>query len=229
MNVSDPDPAARHQAGLTALDRYQAREKLEHRVYERTHDLQQANLVLQAEIEERQRSEKLQRAFYRITELSVAAGSLERFYADVHSIVGELLYARNFYIALLSADGTHIAFPYSVDERDRNRGTRVLAKGLTEYVLSTGAPLLADRATIAELEAEGKVRSLGTHAHCWLGVPLTRDDAVIGAIVVQSYTADVAFARRDQDLRTFVALHIASALARTTTRLSGVSPRRASR
>jgi len=199
---------------LTALDRYRAREQLERRVYERTHDLQQANLVLQAEIEERQRSEKLQRAFYRITELSVAAGSLERFYADVHSIVGELLYARNFYIALLSADGSHIEFPYSVDERDRYRGTRRLAKGLTEYVLSTGTALLADRATIADLEAEGKVRSLGTHAHCWLGVPLTRDDAVIGTIVVQSYTAEIAFARRDQQLLTFVAHHIDAALAR---------------
>src|SRR5690606_2412476 len=96
---------------LTALDRRQAREQLERRVHERTYELQQANLVLQAEIIERQRAEKLQRALYRITALSVTAGSLERFYADVHSIVGELLYARNFYIALLSADGEQIEFP----------------------------------------------------------------------------------------------------------------------
>src|SRR3546814_3226743 len=85
---------------------------LERRVDERTRELQQANMVLQAEIIERQRAEKLQRALYSITEKSVTAGSLERFYADVHSIVGELLYARNFYIALLSSDGEHIEFPY---------------------------------------------------------------------------------------------------------------------
>ncbi|HVI58403.1 MAG TPA: EAL domain-containing protein [Luteimonas sp.] len=199
---------------LTALDRRQAREQLERRVDERTRELQQANMVLQAEIIERQRAEKLQRALYRITEMSVTAGSLERFYADVHSIVGELLYARNFYIALLSPDGEHIEFPYSVDERDRHREARHLAKGLTEYVLSTGTPLLADRASIAELEAADVVRSFGPLAHCWLGVPLRREDMVIGVIVVQSYTPEVSFGPRDQELLTFVAHHIDAALAR---------------
>src|SRR5690606_4395754 len=152
---------------LTALDRRQAREQLERRVHERTSELQQANLVLQAEIIERQRAEKLQSALYRITALSVTAGSLERFYAVVHSIVGELLYARNFYIALLTPDGNHIEFPYSVDERDLARESRQLANGLTEYVLSSGMPLLADRDTIAALESTGAVRSFGPLAHYW--------------------------------------------------------------
>src|SRR3546814_12431036 len=96
-------------------------------------------MVLQAEIIERQRAEKLQRALYSITEKSVTAGSLERFYADVHSIVGELLYARNFYIALLSSDGEHIEFPYSVAERDLSRESRPLPHRLTASVLSPAA------------------------------------------------------------------------------------------
>jgi len=199
---------------LTALDRRQAREQLERRVHERTYELQQANMVLQAEIIERQRAEKLQRALYRITALSVTAGSLERFYADVHSIVGELLYARNFYIALLSPDGGQIEFPYSVDERDLARESRHLARGLTEYVLSTGVALRADRATITELEDSGAVRSFGPLAHCWMGVPLKRDGTVVGVIVVQSYTPEISFEQRDQELLTFVAHHIDSALAR---------------
>lgn len=199
---------------LTALDRRQARDMLERRVDERTRELQQANMVLQAEIVERQRAEKLQKALFRITELSVNAGSLERFYADVHAIVDGLLYARNFYIALLSLDGEHIEFPYSVDERDRNRESRRLAKGLTEYVLETGDALLADRATIAELEATEAVRSFGPHAHCWLGVPLKRDNFVVGVIAVQSYTPEISFSERDQELLTFVAHHIDGALAR---------------
>src|SRR5690606_10647058 len=55
---------------MTALDRKHARVELERRVDERTLELQQANLVLQAEIVERQRAERLQRALYRITEMS---------------------------------------------------------------------------------------------------------------------------------------------------------------
>jgi diguanylate cyclase (GGDEF)-like protein len=199
---------------LTALDRKQAKVELERRVDERTLELQQANLVLQAEIIERQRAERLQRALYRITEMSVVAGSLERFYADVHGVVGELLFARNFYIALLTQDGDQIEFPYSVDERDAARVTRKMTKGLTEYVIVHGEPLLADRARIADLEAMGDVRSHGALAHSWLGVPLMRDSTVVGAIALQSYTAEIEFTARDQELLTFVAHHIGGGLAR---------------
>lgn len=199
---------------LTALDRKHAQVELERRVVERTTELQQANAVLHAEVLERQRAEKLQRALFSITERSMAGGSMEQFYADVHAIVGELLYARNFYVAMLSEDGARIEFPYSVDERDTKRSTRPRANGLTEYVLDRGEPLLATRARITELEAEGIVRSLGTLAHCWLGVPLLHDDRVVGVIALQSYTPEIAFTDRDEGLLTYVAHHIGGSLDR---------------
>ena len=199
---------------LTALDRYEAREQLEKRVQERTAELQQANHDLQAEVVERQRAQELQRALFRIAELSMTSETLERFYAEIHKVVGGLLYARNFYIAMLTIDGSMLEFPYSVDDRDQMRKPRRVANGLTEYVLRTGKPLLADRARIRRLESEGKVRSIGTLAHCWLGVPLLYDDKVVGVIAVQSYSPDVAFTTRDQELLTFVAYHIGSSLAR---------------
>lgn len=199
---------------LTALDRYQAREELERRVEERTYALQLSNRDLQAEIVERQRSERLQRALFRIAELSITSDTLERFYAQVHDVVGELLYARNFYIALLSEDGERLEFPYSIDERDEIRMPRQLAMGATEYVLSTGRPLLADRRCMDSLEAEGLLRVHGPPSHCWLGVPLFREEAVVGVIAVQSYSPAVGFGARDQELLTFVAHHIGIGLAR---------------
>ena len=199
---------------LTALERREARTQLEARVSERTSELQRANEVLQAEIHERQRSQRLQRALFRIAELSMTSDTLEAFYAEVHKVVGGLLYARNFYIAMLSEDGSMLTFPYSVDERDRERPPRQIGRGLTEYVLRMGHPLLADRSRIAGLEQGGKVRSFGTQAHCWLGVPLLHDDKVVGVVAVQSYSPDVMFTTRDQELLTFVAYHIGSGLAR---------------
>jgi diguanylate cyclase (GGDEF)-like protein len=198
----------------TALDRHQAREELELRVQQRTEALWQSNRDLQGEIIERQRAERLQRALFRIAELSITAETLERFYAQVHDVVGELLYARNFYIALLSADGGELEFPYSIDERDMKRVTRTRANGLTEYVIARGRPLLVDRARILDLEDEGVVRSMGALSHCWLGVPLRREDAVVGCIAVQSYSPAVMFSPRDQELLTFVAHHIGIGLVR---------------
>src|SRR5690606_37967091 len=59
-----------------------------------------------------------------------------------------------------------------------------------------------------------KVVSHGALAHCWLGVPLLHENRVVGVIAVQSYSPDVAFRIHDQDLLTFVALHIGRGLAR---------------
>ncbi len=199
---------------LTSLERKQAHAELERRVASRTLELQEANHDLQAQILERARAERLQAALYRISELSVAAGSLERFYADLHAIIGELLYARNFYIAMLSADGARIEFPYSVDERDTVRRPRERSNGLTEYVIASGQPLLVRREGILMLESCGEVRSRGSHAHCWLGVPLMRDGRPVGVIAVQSYDPDIAFATSDQELLVFVAQHIDGALDR---------------
>src|SRR5207342_3122679 len=98
-----------------------------------------------AEIVERQRSERLQRALFRIAELSITSESLERFYAEVHDVVGELLYARNFYIALLAGDGDELELPYSIDERDPTRPPPKFGMGVTYYVIKSGRALLADR------------------------------------------------------------------------------------
>ncbi|WAC64420.1 EAL domain-containing protein [Pseudoxanthomonas sp. SL93] len=199
---------------LTALDRKHAHVELEHRVEARTHELQRANRELQAEVMERKRAEKLQRALFRITDLAITSDSLERFYADVHVVVDELINARNFYIALVSDDGDMLQFPYSIDERDPMRKSRRMTNGLTEYVIATGKPLLADREVIHRLAEEGKLLQHGPPAFSWLGVPLFRGEDAVGAVVVQSYSTDVTFSAHDQSLLTFVAHHIGNGLDR---------------
>ena len=199
---------------LTALDRKHAHDDLERRIEERTRELQRANRELQGEILERKRAEKLQRALFRIAELAITSESLGRFYGDVHAVVDELIYARNFYIALLSDDGESLDFPYSIDERDPIRLSRKLTDGLTEHVLSTRQPLLADRSKLDELGMQGKVHEYGPHAYSWLGVPLYRDEEVVGVLAVQSYSPDVSFSPHDQNLLTFVAHNIGNGLTR---------------
>ncbi len=52
------------------------------------------------DISDRKRVEALSSALYRVAEKSSSAHNLQQFFAAVHSIIDELMYAKNFYIAL---------------------------------------------------------------------------------------------------------------------------------
>jgi len=196
---------------LTALERKRGQEELERRVRERTRELQR-------EIDERQRSEHLQAMLYRIAALSTMGIDSHEFYGLIHRAVGELLEARNFYIALLSADGRQLEFPYSVDDIDRHRPTRPLAQGLSEYVIRHGRPLLADAATVRELTAAGELApglaALGAPARLWLGVPLMTGGEAIGLVAVQSYRDEQVYDARDMEVLAFASHQIARTLER---------------
>jgi diguanylate cyclase (GGDEF)-like protein len=201
----------------TALERRQAHEELERRVATRTAALREANRVLRQQVLQRQRGERLQSALFRIAELANTSDSIENFYAAVHRVIGGLLYARNFYIALLSEDQTKLTFPYSVDEVDGSRQPRELGRGLTEFVLRNGKALLADRDEIDRLHNDHVLTQNGASSLHWLGVPLIWGERAMGVLAVQSYTPEHTYSARDQELLTFVSYHIANALQRKYT------------
>ena len=211
---------------LTALERKQSKDELEELVRERTMELAQANFGLQQEVLERQRAERLQAALFHIAQLATADLDESDFYARLHEVVGELLNAENFFIALLSDDRRILSFPYYVDAGVRRVVSREVGQGLSEYVLRTGVPLLGGRERINELARAGEIDAarIGRPAECWLGVPLRVEDEVIGLVVVQSYSVDVGYGPADQELLGFAAMQIASSIHR---RRSAVSLQRA--
>jgi len=192
---------------LTMLQRREAQENLERRVDERT-------LALQNEVTVRVRSERLQRALFRIAEVSQSSPTMDFFYSSVHKIVGKLLHAKNFYIATLSDDGLYLEFPYSVDEHDAINFRRAIGRGLTEYIIRTAKPACLNRSEIDELARAGEVTVTGTKSVSWMGVPLLIAGKVKGVIALQSYTDEHHYGQSDEELVSFVALHIANALER---------------
>nr|MDQ3038760.1 EAL domain-containing protein [Pseudomonadota bacterium] len=202
------------QQVLSALTRKQAHDQLEHEVHKRTHELARVNDELRKEAIERERSQGMQAALFRIAELASAHGSLDAFYAGVHSVMGGLVDARNFFIALLNEQGDTLEFPYFVDERDANLLPRYLTKGVSEYVMRTREPLLANAAQLRALVDAGEILVIGTPPHWWLGVPLLLDGRCLGVIVVQSYASERRYTLDDQEVLAFASYHIAAALER---------------
>src|SRR3989442_13840684 len=81
--------------------------------------------------------------------------------------------ANNFYIALYDPESDIISFPYFVDQYDSDFPPKRPGKGLTEYVLRTGAPLVVTPEGHRELEQRGYVGLIGAPPVDWVGVPLT--------------------------------------------------------
>ncbi|MFK3799472.1 MULTISPECIES: sensor domain-containing phosphodiesterase [unclassified Pseudomonas] len=206
---------ARHVA--MALDRILHRAHLEETVVRRTLELSRLNDALRNEVADRERAEHLQTALFQITELSSQQGDMADLFKRLHGIVGELLFALNFYIALFDDTTGEVTFPYYVDERltrrpDPRRGER----GFTEYVIRQRRPCLIDSAEARRLEGNGEITLQNdVNRSCsWLGIPLFDGDTVRGVLAVQSYSPHVSYSLRDQDLLTFVSRHIDTALSR---------------
>src|SRR5207237_755920 len=85
------------------------------------------------DVTEAKRAERIQLATYRISEAAHAPGTLQELFGAIHAIVGELMPAKNFYIALYDAASDLLTFPYYVDEYDSDFPSKRPGKGLTEY------------------------------------------------------------------------------------------------
>ena len=163
---------------------------------------------------ERKRAAALQETRARIAEAAERARDLDEFYAAVHALMGNLIDARNFYIALYDEDRKLLSFPYFVDEYDPTPAPKPLGRGLTEYVIRTGRPLLASPELFEDLVRRGEVEQIGAPSLDWIGVPLKSGARIFGALVVQSYSRAIRFGERETGLLTDVSQHIAAALAR---------------
>jgi PAS domain S-box-containing protein len=168
--------------------------------------------VLYRDIEESKQAQTLSSALYRIAERTSSATDLQGFYASIHNIVGELMNARNFYIALYDPATQLLSFPHFVDEVDDAPVPKPLGRGLTDYVLRTGEPLLASPEVFETLVRAGDVDLIGAPSVDWMGVPLRAGNVTFGVLVVQSYNHEVRFAERDKEILTFVSQQLASAI-----------------
>ena len=166
------------------------------------------------DVSERRRRELVQAAPYRVAEAANETDDFQQLLGKIHRIVGELMYARNFYIALLDAENDVVSFPYWADEEDPAPESRMSGRGLTEYVLRTGKALLATPEVYEELVRKGEVDTIGAPSLDWLGVPLLSGEHSIGAIVVQTYTTGVRYGEEEKRILSFVAGQVSMAVAR---------------
>ena len=165
-------------------------------------------------------AEQLQRALFAIADMSASDRDMPEMLRGLHRIIAELMYAENFYIALYDRACDSLRFIYYVDSVDtevpavdRDFPLAEFEQRLTGYLIRDGRALMG---TTDELrnQVSGPLSIFGADSIDWLGVPMTREGQVHGALVVQTYVDGVRFSDTDKALLGFVAEHVLTALER---------------
>lgn len=159
----------------------------------------------------------MQAALHKISEAAHSSPDLPSLFQRIHQIIGELLPARNFYVALYDEVTDLVSFPYFIDEFDAVPTPRPLAsdKGVTARVLRSGEPLLLVPEASRSQEAQAGTQYEGTDGIDWLGVPLKAARGTIGVLAVQTYSGEARYTEQDKDLLQFVSDQVADAVERT--------------
>lgn len=165
------------------------------------------------DISARKRAERLQTALFDIAAVSHAVDNMQQLCPRLHAIIGELMYAGSFSIALRAEGSERLNYVYWVDEVDA-QPPEARGHGLMAYVVRTATPLLADPQTLEDLVRAGEVASEGSPSVDWLGVPLEHGGACIGVLSVQSHSEQVRYTRADLDLLNLVSQQVAATIAR---------------
>jgi two-component system, cell cycle sensor histidine kinase and response regulator CckA len=173
-----------------------------------------AYYAIYRDISERKRAEALSSALYRIAEKASATQDLQQFFAAIHGIVDELMCARNFSIAIHDPESNLLSFPYFVDEHDSAPAPSKLGRGLVEYVLRTGEPLLCTPQQAQQMQQRKEIKLNAPTPLHWLGVPLKVNHHILGALILKSYSKNTHFRERDKDVLTLISQQLAAAVDR---------------
>lgn len=160
------------------------------------------------------KQERINKEILGILEASNTKGNLKELYEYIHSSVSRLMPAQNFYIALYDKEENMITFPYFVDQFDGYAPPKKGGRGLTEYVLRKGEPVLVNREKDNELMLKKEVEMVGTPSAIWLGVPLKIQNNTIGAVVVQDYENEYTFTEKEKNILEVISYTISRAIER---------------
>ncbi|MEO8991893.1 MAG: PAS domain S-box protein, partial [Nitrosospira sp.] len=174
----------------------------------------QLRISVARDITERKQAESLQAALYAISEAAHNAEDLFSLFQLIHQIIGKLLSATNFSVALYDESNDQLSFPYCNGEHDEAPELQQTAVStLCTEVIRSRQPLLLGPESLAGLPEESRAVN-DSNGVCWLIVPLNSHKGTIGALILKSNPDGARYTEKDKELLQFVSTQVATAIER---------------
>ncbi len=165
------------------------------------------------DITDRKRAEDIKQVLYNIASATFSTVDVEGLIDIIQHELGKLIDTSNFYVAFYDEDKDLLRSHYWKDQIDTIQ-TWLAEKSLTGIIIRKNKSLLLKKQEVLDMQSRGEIGFVGPVAECWLGVPLHKDEKVIGAFVIQSYTDPQAYSIRDAEMLEFVSHQISISLQR---------------
>jgi diguanylate cyclase (GGDEF)-like protein/PAS domain S-box-containing protein len=171
-------------------------------------------IAVARDITERKQAESMQAALYAISEAAHNAEDLPSLFHLIHQIIGKLLSATNFSVAMYDESNDQLSFPYYTGDYDEASELQQTAVGaLCIEVIHTRQPLLLGSESLATLPEELRAVK-DSNALCWLVVPLNSHKGTIGALILKGNSDGARYTKKDKELLQFVSTQVATAIER---------------
>ncbi|HZL11027.1 MAG TPA: PAS domain S-box protein [Prolixibacteraceae bacterium] len=167
----------------------------------------------QTDITEKLRKDLVQQVLCDISNATISSFDLAEFIETISRLLAKLFDFNNFYIAFYDDVSGMLSTVYEKGDRD-NINNWPAEKSLTGYVIKNQKSLLVNATDILKLRDAGEIDIIGIPSKIWMGVPMTANKKIIGAIVVQSYDNPDAFTEKEKQMLEFVSDQISISIER---------------
>ncbi len=163
-----------------------------------------------------QRNSRTQMVLGKIAEEALRDDALTDFYARVHLWVEKILPADSFSIVLVDELTGDVTIPYIAGEKNNLPPRRKAGRGLTEYLIRLGGPVLLEAEDFRQLRERGEIDATYDNIdHQWLGAPLSDlHGKAFGIVALNLHQSEKRFRPEDAGILAIIAAQISLAIGR---------------
>ncbi|MEW9899925.1 diguanylate cyclase [Chitinivorax sp. PXF-14] len=174
----------------------------------------QVRIAVAHDITARKQAEARQAVVYAISEAAHRANDLPALFHHIHQIIGSVLPARQFTVALREEGCDELSLAYHIDANgDKPADARLATEAIAAEIIHSGLPLLITP-EITSLRPDPACPPDGHRTLCWLGIPLSAQDGVIGAVILRRTGCELRYTNADKEFLQFISAQISAAVER---------------